>query len=58
MDAGAFYGIGAAVIAIVARGTGKLLRSSVGRDPLLWAVVLVNAIVVARPRRRSSGSSP
>ncbi len=44
---GAFYGIGAAVIAIVARGAGKLLRSSVGRDPLLWAVVLVNAVVVA-----------
>jgi chromate transporter len=44
---GAFYGIGAAVIAIVARGASKLLRSSVGRDPLLWAVVLVNAVVVA-----------
>ena len=44
---GAFYGIGAAVIAIVARGTGKLLRSSIGRDPLLWAVVVVNAAVVA-----------
>jgi chromate transporter len=44
---GAFYGIGAAVIAIVGRGAGKLLSSSVGRDPLLYAVVLVNAIVVA-----------
>jgi chromate transporter len=44
---GAFYGIGAAVIAIVARGAGKLLRSSVGHDRLLWAVVLVNAAVVA-----------
>jgi chromate transporter len=44
---GAFYGIGAAVIAIVARGADKLLRSSVGRDPLLWSVVLVNAAVVA-----------
>jgi chromate transporter len=44
---GAFYGIGAAVIAIVARGAGKLLGSSVGRDPLLRAVVLVNAVVVA-----------
>jgi chromate transporter len=44
---GAFYGIGAAVIAIVGRGAGKLLGSSVGRDPLLWVVVLVNAIVVA-----------
>jgi chromate transporter len=44
---GAFYGIGAAVIAIVARGASKLLRSSVGHDPLLWAVLLVNAVVVA-----------
>jgi chromate transporter len=44
---GAFYGIGAAVIAIVARGAEKLLRSSVGRDPLLWGIVLINAIVVA-----------
>lgn len=44
---GAFYGIGAAVIAIVARGTERLLRSTVGRDPLLWLVVLINAAVVA-----------
>jgi chromate transporter len=44
---GAFYGIGAAVIAIVARGATKLLRSSVGRDPILWIVLIVNAIVVA-----------
>jgi chromate transporter len=44
---GAFYGIGAAVIAIVGRGAGKMLRSSVGHDPLLWAVLLANAIVVA-----------
>ena len=46
---GAFYGIGAAVIAIVARGAGKLLRSSVGRDPLLWAVV-------AGERHRGAGA--
>ena len=44
---GAFYGIGAAVIAIVARGAIKLLRSSVGVDPLLWTVLVVNAAVVA-----------
>jgi chromate transporter len=44
---GAFYGIGAAVIAIIARGASKLLGSSIGRDPLLWAVVAVNAVVVA-----------
>jgi chromate transporter len=44
---GAFYGIGAAVIAIVARGASKLMRSLVGSGPLLWAVLLVNALVVA-----------
>src|SRR5262245_52769000 len=44
---GAFYGIGAAVIAIVARGADKLLRSTVGRDRVLWSVVVVNLIVVA-----------
>jgi chromate transporter len=44
---GAFYGIGAAVIAIVARGASKLMRSSVGSDPILWAVLVVNALVVA-----------
>lgn len=44
---GAFYGIGASVIAIVARGAAKLLRSSVGRDPVLWSILLVNALVVA-----------
>ncbi len=44
---GAFYGVGAAVIAIIARGAGKLMRSTVGRDPALWVVVLVNALVVA-----------
>ena len=44
---GAFYGIGAAVIAIIARGAGKLMRSTVGRDPALWAALVVNAVVVA-----------
>src|SRR5690242_8451043 len=44
---GAFYGVGAAVIAIVTRGAAKLLRSSAGRDPVLWGALLVNAVVVA-----------
>jgi chromate transporter len=44
---GAFYGIAAAVIAIIARGAIKLLRASVGGDPFLWVVVLLNAVVVA-----------
>lgn len=44
---GAFYGIGAAVIAIIARGAGKLLQASVGSDRMLWVVMAVNAAVVA-----------
>lgn len=44
---GAFYGIGAAVIAIIARGAGKLLGTSIGKDPLLWVVLVLNAVVVA-----------
>ena len=43
----AFYGIGAAVIAIVLRGAVKLGRLSVGRDRLLWPIVAVNAAATA-----------
>src|SRR5262245_54090059 len=43
----AFYGIGAAVIAVIARSAWKLLRMSVGSDSLLWGVLLVNAVVTA-----------
>jgi chromate transporter len=42
-----FYGIGAAVIAIIARGAMKLAYRTGGRDPLLAAVMIVNAAVVA-----------
>src|SRR4051794_7204371 len=47
----AFYGIGAAVIAIIARGALKLAQRTVGRNPLLAAVMLVNAVVVAWTER-------
>lgn len=43
----AFYGIGAAVIAIISRSAAKLVRSTAGRDWLLWAVVLANATITA-----------
>lgn len=43
----AFYGIGAAVIAIIARGAVKLATKTVGRDPSLAVVMVVNAVVVA-----------
>ena len=44
---GAFYGIGAAVIAIIVRSATKLARSTVGRDALLWMVFVANAVVTA-----------
>jgi chromate transporter len=45
---GAFYGIGAAVIAIIARSAVKLARTTLGRDRLLWALFLVSAGVTVR----------
>lgn len=44
---GAFYGIGAAVIAIIVRSVIKLARLTIGRDRLLWAICLVSASVTA-----------
>lgn len=41
---GAFYGIGAAVIAIIARSAVMLIRATIGRDRILWAVFLAMAI--------------
>ncbi len=43
----AFYGIGAAVIALISRSAAKLVRSTAGRDWLLWTVVLANATITA-----------
>ncbi|HKR66953.1 MAG TPA: chromate efflux transporter [Thermoanaerobaculia bacterium] len=47
----AFYGIGAAVIAVIARSAWKLVRLTLARDPLLWAIFLVNAFVTAFTER-------
>ena len=44
---GAFYGIGAAVIAMIGLSATRLVRKTVGRDALLWAIVAVNAAVTA-----------
>ena len=44
---GAFYGIGAAVIAIIARSVQRLTKLTLARDPLLWTVFVVNATVTA-----------
>jgi chromate transporter len=44
---GLFYGIGAAVIAIIARSVQKLTKMTLAKDPLLWAVFLANGAVTA-----------
>jgi chromate transporter len=44
---GVFYGVGAAVIAIIARSAAKLTRLTAKRDRLLWSLVGVNAVVTA-----------
>jgi chromate transporter len=44
---GMFYGIGAAVIAIIVRGAIKLVRGTVGTDWLLWAISTALAITTA-----------
>lgn len=44
---GLFYGIGASVIAIIARSAVKLAKLTLARDRLLWAVSATSAIVTA-----------
>src|SRR2546425_12768040 len=44
---GLFYGIGAAVIAIIARSVLKLVRITLGRDQLLWVLFTASALVTA-----------
>lgn len=46
-----FYGIGAAVIAVIARGAVTLSARTVGRDLLLAAILVLNAVVVAATER-------
>ena len=43
----AFYGIGAAVIAIIARSVVKLVKMTLAKDRLLWAVFIGNAAMTA-----------
>src|SRR5512146_1307113 len=40
-----FYGVGAAVIGIIAISAWKLTTKNIGRDRLLWAIYLASAIV-------------
>jgi chromate transporter len=44
---GAFYGIGSAVIAIIARSVVKLTRLTLGRDRMLWSLFAVSALITA-----------
>jgi chromate transporter len=48
---GLFYGIGAAVIAVIGRSAVKLVRMTITRDRLLWLVLAVNATVTAWTER-------
>ena len=43
----AFYGIGAAVIAVIARSAVKLARKTVARDWLLWGILGINGLATA-----------
>jgi len=42
-----FYGVGAAVIAIIARSAVKLVKLTLARDRLLWALFAVSAVATA-----------
>jgi chromate transporter len=44
---GAFYGIGAAVIAIIGRSAWKLMASTIGSDRVAWAIFTTSALVTA-----------
>lgn len=43
----AFYGIGAAVIAIIARSTVKLVKTAIGKDKILWCIFFVLLVSTA-----------
>jgi chromate transporter len=42
-----FYGVGAAIIGIIAWSAYRLTRKTISRDPLLWVIFLVMATVTA-----------
>lgn len=48
---GLFYGIGAAVIAIIVRSAYKLVKMTLRKDVLLWVVFVVNAVAIAWTER-------
>jgi chromate transporter len=48
---GAFYGIGAAVIAIMVLGVYKLTKRTLGKDRFLWATTAISTIITAATER-------
>jgi chromate transporter len=46
-----FYGVGAAVIGIIARSAYKLTRMTLASDPMLWGIYLVLAVATAWTER-------
>jgi chromate transporter len=46
-----FYGIGAAVIGLIARSATRLTRTTLKRDPLAWGIFAVLAVVTAATGR-------
>jgi chromate transporter len=50
---GAFYGVGAAVIAIIARSANNLLKKTLKKDYLLWGIAGLNAAVTAITAREA-----
>ncbi len=44
---GVFYGVGAAVIAIIARSVVKLTTITLAKDPLLWGIFIANGALTA-----------
>ncbi len=46
-----FYGVGAAIIAVIARAAWKLGKSTVGKDPLLISILAASALVTAITER-------
>jgi len=47
---GAFYGVGAAVIAIIGRSANNLVKKTLKKDRLLWAIAIANAATTAITR--------
>jgi len=47
----AFYGVGAAVIAVIARSAWKLVRLTLARDSFVWTIFAVNAVVTMLTER-------